>query len=63
AQDIVGKVCEQIPGARVELVPPEPGEKVRRHEQPLDLSRARSELGYQPEYSMETALADYIKAI
>ena len=61
AQDIVRKVHELMPGARVELAPPEPGEEVKCHRQPLDLTRARTELGYQPEYSMETALADYIK--
>lgn len=60
AREIVQKVRDLIPGARVELVPPEPGETVHRREQPLDLSRARSELGYEPEYSLETALADYI---
>ncbi len=62
AQEVVRKVCEQIPGARVELAPPEPGDRIKHRQQPLDISRARSELGYQPEYSMETALADYIKS-
>ena len=61
AQDIVRKVRELIPDARVELAPPEPGEEVKCHRQTLDLTAARTELGYQPEYSMETALADYIK--
>lgn len=59
-QEIAQKVRDLIPGARVELVPPEPGEKVLRREQPLDLSRARAELGYEPEYPLETALADYL---
>jgi nucleoside-diphosphate-sugar epimerase len=53
-------MCEVIPRARVELVPPEPGEAVKRYEQPLDLSRSRTELGYEPEYSLERALADYL---
>lgn len=61
AQEIVRIVCERIPGAQVELTPPETGEAVKRRQQPLDLSRIRSELGYEPEYSMEAALADYSK--
>ncbi len=60
AGEIVQKICEAIPGASVELVPPEPGEVVKRYGQPLNLSRSRAELGYEPEYSMELALADYL---
>jgi nucleoside-diphosphate-sugar epimerase len=61
APEIVQMVCGKIPGARVELAPPQAGEKVKRRLQPLDISRARSELGYEPEYGMEAALADYIR--
>jgi UDP-glucose 4-epimerase len=62
AQEIVQKISQLIPGARLELTPLEPGEAVKCRQQPLDLSRARSELGYEPEYSMEAAIADYSKA-
>ena len=60
AQDVVHKICALIPGARIELIPPAKGEEIRYRGQPLDISRARTELGYEPEYSLETALADYI---
>ncbi len=61
AQEIAEKVRAAFPGARVELVPAGPGEEVKRHGQPLDLSRARAELGYEPEYSLEVALSDYLQ--
>jgi UDP-glucose 4-epimerase len=60
AQEIVQMIGERIPGARMELMPLEPGEAVKRRQQPLDLSRVRSELGYEPEYSMGAALTDYM---
>ncbi len=61
AQELVQKVCELVPGARVELIPSGPGEKPPARDQPLDLSRARAELGYEPEYSLEAALAAYLR--
>lgn len=61
AQEIVQRVREMIPGARIELLPPAPGEKIKRRDQPLDLSRARTELKYEPEFSLEKALADYME--
>jgi len=63
AQEIVQKVCGLVPGARVELVPPGAGEKAIRRSQPLDLSRSRAELGYKPDYTLESGLADYIQEL
>lgn len=64
AQDVVQKVCALIPDARVELVPLEPQEKVSKQvTQPMDLSRSKAELGYEPEYNLDAALADYIKSL
>ncbi len=61
AQEIAEKVRTAFPAARVEIVPAGSGEEVKRHGQPLDLSRARAELGYEPEYSLDAALSDYLQ--
>ena len=61
AREVVEIVQKLVPGARIELAPPAPGEEVKHRDQPLDISRAQVELGYKPDYSLETALADYIQ--
>ena len=47
-----------LPGLEVEILPgPAPGTQVK---QPMDLSRARDVLGWEPQYTMEEAFRDYV---
>ncbi len=47
-----------LPGLAVEMIPgPPPGSPVK---QPMDCSRARDVLGWEPQYTMEAAFRDYV---
>lgn len=60
AEDVAAAVTRAIPGARIRLDPPDPAAPLADTEHPLDLSRARAELGYAPRYDLEAAVADYV---
>lgn len=63
AEEIADKLSGIADGTKVTLVPAGPGDKVTRRNQPLDLSRSRAELGYEPAFSLEAALADYVREL
>jgi nucleoside-diphosphate-sugar epimerase len=46
-----------FPNLRVEI---EPGEQPKSKEQPLDISRAKQHLGWEPHYALRTAFEDYV---
>jgi UDP-glucose 4-epimerase len=60
AADLARAVREVAPPVEVRIVGDE--EEARRP-LPLDLSRARDELGYRPEFSLRDALRDYLDAV
>jgi UDP-glucose 4-epimerase len=55
--ELVGAVKAQLPNLRVEIVP---GTPPLNRALPLDITRAREMLGWEPQYTMEEAFADYI---
>ena len=57
---LVNAVRAAVPGFDVEITPGKP--PVSR-ETPLDVSRARSELGWEPQFSLEDAMADYAEEL
>jgi nucleoside-diphosphate-sugar epimerase len=62
-------LCEAVravvPTAEFEFAPLPSGDGVRPPEraQPFDLSAARRDLGYRPEYPLEVALRDYVSEL
>ncbi|MDE0032196.1 MAG: NAD(P)-dependent oxidoreductase [Deltaproteobacteria bacterium] len=57
-EDLVEAVRGVLPSLAVEILPgPPPATQVK---QPLDLSRAREVLGWEPQYAMENAFRDYV---
>ena len=56
-EDIVGALKEAVTGADAKVI----GDPVLHHgEQPLDLSRARDELGYEPRFQLFAGIADFV---
>lgn len=59
--DLAGIVKKYVPGARIEIGPGfDIAEPIRG---PLDLRRAKEELGYVPTYDLENGVKDYIETI
>jgi len=56
--EVAEVVRRLVPGARINLGPGMPGTAHVRG--PSDLSRARQELGYEPRYTLEEGLADWL---
>jgi UDP-glucose 4-epimerase len=56
--EIVEMVKSFFPALRVEIIPGQAPESRSQH---LDISRARNFLGWQPRFTMESALVDYIQ--
>jgi len=54
---LIELIKAQLPNLKVEIVP---GSKPVSREQHLDVSRAKAQLGWTPNYSMEQGIADYI---
>ena len=55
-EELVAAVKQSLPGLEVEVTPgTPPDDRVT----PLDISRAQNELGWQPSFTLEEALADY----
>jgi UDP-glucose 4-epimerase len=62
--DVARVVRKHLPNADIEIGPglnflgmPYPASSV------YDISRARAELGYQPQYDLETGIADYLETL
>ena len=53
---LVEAVRASLPGLEIEITPGTPPDSRMT---PLDIGRARNELGWEPEYTLEAALADY----
>jgi nucleoside-diphosphate-sugar epimerase len=62
SQEVVDAVKRLIPQAKVKLVEPLKfgGPPPKSFNQPMDLTRARSELNYEPEFPIEKAVEDFI---
>jgi nucleoside-diphosphate-sugar epimerase len=62
-QEVADIVKRLIPKARVNIIDPQKGvgPSPKEAKEPLDLTRSRSELGYEPEYKMVEAIQDHIK--
>ena len=62
-QKVADIVKRLIPKAKVNIIDPPKGIGPSRKEtkEPLDLTRSRSELRYEPEYKMVEAIQDHIK--
>ena len=56
-EELVAVITDQLPNLRVDIVPGIP--PVNRAA-PLDISRAKDMLGWEPEFSMQDAFADYV---
>ncbi len=54
--DLIAAVRREIPNARFERA----GEPGRERRQPFDLRTAKEVLGWEPAYSLESAVADYV---
>ncbi|MBI3940915.1 MAG: NAD(P)-dependent oxidoreductase [Acidobacteria bacterium] len=60
-QQVAEMVGEIVPGAQVKIAPdPRGAGPLPLMTQPMDLSRARSELRYQPRFLMRNAIIDYV---
>ena len=61
-QEMIATVTQVIPGARVRTAPPGAAEvAVQNMDLPMDLTRSRVELGYDPRYDMAAAVRDYVE--
>lgn len=56
--DVAGVVRELVPGAVMEIGP---GLLPAKHNCALDITRARTELGYEPKYPLREGIADWLK--
>ena len=57
--DVVSAIADAIPGARVGMLPKPLAGPYWRHEQMLDLKRAREDLGYEPQFALAKGVADF----
>ncbi|MDE0214698.1 MAG: NAD(P)-dependent oxidoreductase, partial [Deltaproteobacteria bacterium] len=57
--ELVGAVERQFPRLEVEVIPGRPPDVSAST--PLDISRAKQYLGWEPQYTMDTAFEDYVK--
>ena len=61
-EDVVAALRQVIPGAKVKIEVPEgTGTSVFDAERPTDISRAITELGYNPKYDLVGAIRDYVE--
>ena len=57
--ELVAAVERQFPKLEVEVIPGRPPDVAVSV--PLDISRARQYLGWEPQYTMDAAFEDYVK--
>ena len=56
-EELVALIKDQLPNLRLDIVP---GKPPLNRAAPLDINRAKEMLGWEPEFSMQDAFADYI---
>jgi len=62
AEQIGSILTEIIPGASVRYSEPAKSNVISRPDEvPMDLARAKEQLGYAPEFPMKSALEDYVQ--
>jgi nucleoside-diphosphate-sugar epimerase len=59
-EEVAATVTRVIPSARVRLEALDPNAPKTDVDEPLNLTRSRSELGYSPKYDLESAIRDYV---
>lgn len=57
--EVAQAIRAAVPGARVEVLPKPLLGPFWQHEEPLDLTRSRQELGYNPQYDVAKGVADF----
>ena len=62
-EDLAGGVRKLIPNANIKIEEPSGPMKKDPHVFPMDISRAKEDLGYKPMYGTPEALKDYLDAI
>lgn len=60
AEDVAAAVRRAVPGARIRIDQPDAVAPAPEMHGPLDLTRARAELGYAPGYDLDAAIDDYV---
>ena len=66
SEDVAGAIRSVVPGAEVEVLPKPVRGPLWRHEQPLDLTRSRADLGYAPSFDLARGLgafAEYLRRV
>ena len=58
--DLVALVQRLLPKLEVEIIP---GKAPRSAKQPMDISRAKQHLGWEPQYTIEAGFKDYIEEL
>jgi UDP-glucose 4-epimerase len=58
-EDVASAIRQAVPGASVEVLPRPVIGPFWRHEQILDLTRSRQELGYEPRFDLTRGIADF----
>ena len=61
ADDIAAAIRAAVPGADAAAV--QPGSGAPATGQPLDISLARAELGYQPQFTIDEGIADFVREL
>ena len=56
--EVIDTAKKYIPDLQIEIIP---GEAPKSKSQPLDISRAKEYLGWEPQFSLEEAFQDYIE--
>jgi UDP-glucose 4-epimerase len=59
SEDVAAAVRAAVPGAHVRVLPKPVRGPFWRHEQRLDLTRSRADLGYQPAYDLGRGIAEF----
>jgi nucleoside-diphosphate-sugar epimerase len=59
-EDVAGALRRACPGAAVEVVTGQPERYDTPRDQPLDITRARQELGYHPRFDLNQGIADFV---
>jgi nucleoside-diphosphate-sugar epimerase len=62
-RDVVAAIRDAVPGARVEILPQPVLGPYWVHEQILDLTRSRQELGYDPRLDLGEGVADFARRL
>ena len=58
-KDVAAAIVQAVPGAKVDILPKPVIGPFWRHEQTLDLTRARQDLGYKPQFDLARGLREF----